>query len=305
MFGAEVRQLRREWNRLQRSGCRSWYNSSKEGKCDNQRRKLWSKFTAAVPVTVSGGVLRPKWAVMAANSVTYRPSGYNSSHPVHQHQQGMDQKLLTFGLPRNALTLVSGEREGVRLARTQGCCCANTVCVSHKWNSHVVWKCSTPYSRCTTEYCSKFSKSLGFRIRLQQRSILMQHCIRMGKKKGRIALVNERSPLLWVIQEFQVMLMPVITRVSKDISWENVVLAAIKWLAESQRYCHYKHKNASVVLVFHLFLPCRVFSALLQQRCGPTRILRASAGLPCGWGKRHQAAGSYHRKPASQSVLVA
>lgn len=44
----------------QRSGCRDPHGGNKEGKCDNQRRKLWSKFTVAVSVTVQTGVLRPK-----------------------------------------------------------------------------------------------------------------------------------------------------------------------------------------------------------------------------------------------------
>lgn len=44
----------------ERSGCRGPHGINKEGKCDNQRRKLWSKFIVAVSVTVQAGVLRPK-----------------------------------------------------------------------------------------------------------------------------------------------------------------------------------------------------------------------------------------------------
>lgn len=59
MFGAEVHWLRQESN-TERSGCRGSHGSNKEGKCDNQCRKLWSKFIVAVSVTVQAGVLRPK-----------------------------------------------------------------------------------------------------------------------------------------------------------------------------------------------------------------------------------------------------
>lgn len=110
MFGAEVHWLKQEWNGLERSGYRDPHGSNKEGKCDNQRRKWWSKFIVAVSVTVHAGILGPKWTVVAANSLMYRPSRYSWSHPARYYQWGMDPKVWTVGFPRNMLTLVSDER---------------------------------------------------------------------------------------------------------------------------------------------------------------------------------------------------